>query len=69
MGMTTQSTLPRLLNTTELSDYLGVPARSIEAWRNRAGGPPFVRFGRQVWYPENALVPWLDEYTKNPAPQ
>lgn len=59
--MTTQSKLPRLLSTVELSEYLGVPARTLEAWRARAGGPPFVQFGRQVWYPDDALIEWMNE--------
>lgn len=63
--MTTQSALPHLLSTTALSEYLDVPVRTLEAWRNRAGGPPFVQFGRQVWYPENALAEWLKERRMN----
>lgn len=59
--MTAQSKLPRLLSTVELSDYLDVPARTLEAWRARAGGPPFVQFGRQVWYPDDALIDWMIE--------
>ena len=63
--MTIQSTLSQLLSTTALSEYLDVPVRTLEAWRNRAGGPPYVQFGRQVWYPENALAEWLEERMTN----
>lgn len=65
--MTAQSKLPRLLSTVELSDYLDVPARTLEAWRARAGGPPFVQFGRQVWYPDDALIDWMNERKVTPT--
>jgi excisionase family DNA binding protein len=65
--MTTQSKLPRLLSTVELSEYLDVPVRTLEAWRTRAGGPPFVQFGRQVWYPDDALVDWMNELKATPT--
>ncbi|AXA95855.1 helix-turn-helix domain-containing protein [Microbacterium sp. PM5] len=65
--MTAQSKLPRLLSTVELSDYLDVAARTLEAWRARAGGPPFVQFGRQVWYPDDALIDWMNERKVTPT--
>ena len=65
--MTTQSKLPRLLSTVELSEYLDVPVRTLEAWRARAGGPPYVQFGRQVWYPDDALIDWMNELKVTPT--
>jgi len=65
--MTTQSKLPRLLSTVELSEYLDVPVRTLEAWRARTGGPPFVQFGRQVWYPDDALVDWMNDLKATPT--
>lgn len=59
--MTTQSKVPGLLSTVEFSDYLAVPARTLEAWRARAGGPPFIQFGAQVWYSDDALIDWMNE--------
>ncbi|WP_308796334.1 hypothetical protein [Agromyces silvae] len=64
--MTTQSKLPRLLLTLELSEYLDVPSRTLEASRARAGGLPFVQFGRQVWYPDDASTEWMSE--RKPVP-
>lgn len=55
------SVLPRLLTIDELSEYLDVSRRTIDGWRLRGGGPPFVKFGKSVRYPEHALLQWLDE--------
>lgn len=58
--MTTETTLPRLLSPAELSEYLRVPIRTLEGWRNGVDGPPYKQYHRQVWYPENALIEWLE---------
>lgn len=56
-----QSTLPRMLDIDELSNYLGVPKRTLDGWRSRKSGPPYVKFGKAVRYPEHRLMRWLDE--------
>lgn len=68
-SMSTPTTLPRLLSTAELAEYLGMPVRTLEGWRSRAGGPPFVYFGRQVWYREDSLVEWLQTLKAGSTPQ
>ncbi|MGO1851775.1 MAG: helix-turn-helix transcriptional regulator [Microbacteriaceae bacterium] len=57
--MTTQ--LPRLLTTAELSEYLGVPIRTLEGWRdpNNPQGPPYIHVGARVRYPEDRLADWI----------
>jgi len=57
----TQSTLPRMLDIDELSNYLGVPRRTLDGWRSRNSGPPFVKFGKAIRYPEHRLLRWVDE--------
>lgn len=55
------SNLPAMLDPDQLSAYLGVPRRTIDGWRSgRGDGPPFVKFGKTVRYPEHRLVAWLD---------
>lgn len=56
-----QSSLPRLLSIDELAAYLGVPRRTLDGWRLRRVGPPFVKFGKTVRYPEHALRRWMDD--------
>jgi len=53
--------LPRLLTPDELSDYLGVPIRTLDRWRSQGTGPPFVRFGRAIRYPVPRLLLWVNE--------
>lgn len=51
--------LPRLLTAGELSEYLRVPIRTLEGWRQRGGGPPFSRLGNHVRYSEEDVLEWL----------
>ncbi|WP_029260306.1 helix-turn-helix transcriptional regulator [Microbacterium sp. Cr-K29] len=55
-----KSALPRLLTIDELAAYLDVPRRTLDGWRARKVGPPFVKFGKSVRYPEHALLRWMD---------
>ncbi|WP_374939174.1 helix-turn-helix transcriptional regulator [Microbacterium sp. AK009] len=50
--------LPRLLTPDEVADYLQVPRRTVDRWR-AGDGPPFIRVGRAIRYPEPELALWL----------
>jgi predicted DNA-binding transcriptional regulator AlpA len=39
---------------------LDVSERTLQGWRWRGGGPPFVKLGRAVRYPPIELRAWLD---------
>jgi excisionase family DNA binding protein len=54
------SRLERLLTIQELSDYLGVPVKTLYAWRAQRTGPRAVTVGRALRYPESAIVAWLE---------
>ena len=64
-GMTSSSSpepvsrLERLLSIQELSDYLGVPVKTLYSWRAQHAGPRAVTVGRALRYPESAIVAWL----------
>jgi predicted DNA-binding transcriptional regulator AlpA len=58
----TRPTLPRLLGIDELAEYLDVPRRTLDGWRQRKVGPPFVKLGKTVRYPEHRLLRWMDDY-------
>lgn len=47
------------LNVNELSQATGWPVPTLNGWRSRGGGPPFVRCGRSVRYPLAAVQAWL----------
>jgi predicted DNA-binding transcriptional regulator AlpA len=50
----------RLLDTTEVADYLGIPVNSLKMWRYRRTGPPWLKLGRHVRYRQTTLERWLD---------
>jgi hypothetical protein len=41
---------PRLLETVHAADELGFSPRTLEGWRRRGEGPPYLKFGRRVKY-------------------
>ena len=43
---------------------LGVSRRTLQAWRVRGEGPPFVKLGRAVRYDPNAVDSWVDTRTR-----
>lgn len=49
-----------MLDADELAAYLNIPRRTIDGWRSRNQGPPAVRFGKAVRYPEHSLLAWVD---------
>ncbi len=53
--------LERLLTIEELSDYLGVPVRTLYDWRVDHRGPKAVHAGRALRYPESAVRAWIQE--------
>jgi excisionase family DNA binding protein len=55
-----------LLTTDDAAALLGVPSRTVEDWRLRRMGPPYVRLGRHVRYRREDLVAWLEENTVRP---
>jgi excisionase family DNA binding protein len=52
--------LERLLSVEELSDYLGVPVRTLYDWRVDGRGPKALHAGRVLRYPESAVRSWIE---------
>jgi len=50
-------------NENQAATFLGVSPRSLQAWRVRGGGPPYVKIGRAVRYQRRALVSYQQEHT------
>lgn len=56
------TTSPRGLRAPEVAARLGVSIRTLEDWRRKRRGPPFVRVGpRAIVYPEADLNAWLSD--------
>lgn len=63
----------RLLTTDQAASYLSFERRTLEGWRHRGGGPPFVRVSaRGVRYRRSDLDGWIGERlrmsTSDPGP-
>ncbi|MCA1393771.1 helix-turn-helix domain-containing protein [Bradyrhizobium sp. IC3123] len=52
-----------LLREQEAADLLCLSIRTLQSWRIRAAGPPFVQVGRAVRYRRRDLITWIDANT------
>lgn len=50
-----------LLNSKEVSEYLGVPVKTLTHWAYVGTGPRYSRVGRQRRYRWEDIERWLDE--------
>lgn len=46
------------LTVKELAERLRLGTGTLNAWRFRGEGPPFVKFGRRVLYPFSQVINW-----------
>ena len=51
---------PLLLDQTSVAELLGISPRTLEAWRHRGGGPPFVKVGRRVLYRREDVAGYIE---------
>ncbi len=52
-----------LLREEEAADLLSLSVRTLQSWRIRRVGPPFVQVGRAVRYRRRDLISWIDANT------
>lgn len=55
------STLQQLLTEREAAKLLGVSHRTLQAWRQRQIGPPYLKIGRSVRYNPDGLLKWIQD--------
>jgi hypothetical protein len=55
------------LNEDEEASALGVVTRTLRSWRQRGEGPPYVKVGRQVFYPIDGGTAWLKANVQAPV--
>ncbi|AMM83211.1 hypothetical protein AZF01_01570 [Martelella sp. AD-3] len=51
------------MTETLTCELLSVSARTLQAWRLRGGGPPFVKIGKSVRYKRRDITAWLSANT------
>lgn len=45
----------------KVSERTGMSRNTLSMWRWKGKGPPFVKLGRAVRYPESGLIAWLNQ--------
>ncbi|GGC03145.1 helix-turn-helix transcriptional regulator [Cellulomonas carbonis] len=50
----------RLLTPTDLASRLGVPVRTIYAWRSKGEGPTGLRVGKHLRFREGDVDTWIE---------
>jgi hypothetical protein len=50
-----------LLRPDEVAVVLGATPKTLANWRCERRGPPFLKIGRQAFYPLDSLNRWLDQ--------
>ena len=55
-----------LLAEIYAADLLGLSSRTLQAWRSKNEGPPYVRVGRAVRYRRQDLLDWVGQNTVAP---
>ena len=53
--------MTKYLTTAEAAELLSLKPKTLEDWRWRSCGPPFVRFGRLIRYRAEDLDQWATE--------
>jgi excisionase family DNA binding protein len=51
--------------TDQAAEYLALKKSTLECWRSRGGGPPFVKYGRAVRYRKEDLDQFIIERLRN----
>lgn len=54
-----------LMTEVEAADFLKLSERTLQDWRSKKRGPPFVKAGRAVRYRRRDLIAWSDQNLSN----
>jgi excisionase family DNA binding protein len=58
-----------MLRTEQAAKILDVTKSTLESWRCRGGGPPFVRYGRAIRYREEDLDRFIESKVRSNTSQ
>lgn len=50
-----------LLPVDDVSYLSGLMKSTLDTYRSRGGGPPYLKIGRRIGYPLRQFCQWLDE--------
>ena len=56
----------RVLTPLQVSDRTGLALQTLANWRSKSQGPPTMKIGRLVRYPEDSLDLWLEAQPVKP---
>lgn len=60
-----ESLPPPLRDENFVAKRLNCRVKTLQAWRTRGGGPPFVRVGRLVRYRDEDIRQWIEARIAN----
>jgi predicted DNA-binding transcriptional regulator AlpA len=58
--MSNVSRIDRLWTVEDVSDYLGVPVKTLYQWKWRGEGPPVRKVGKYLRYDPAKVRDWFD---------
>lgn len=67
MGQPAEHGDERLLTEAAASRLLCLSNRTLQSWRSKRRGPPFVRVGRAIRYDRQHLIEWMKANTIAPS--
>jgi len=56
----------RILTEDEVAGLTSFSTRTLQAWRHKRVGPPFMRVRRSIRYSESAVIAWMNAHTQFP---
>lgn len=59
----TRPEIVRMWTIQDLSEFLGVPVKTLYEWRTKRYGPGGIRVGRCIRYRQEDVLAWLDAQT------
>jgi excisionase family DNA binding protein len=61
----TETSTDKLIGVKELSDYIGIPERTLREWNYKGIGPKSYRVGRWLKYRKSEVDEWLETQSRN----
>jgi hypothetical protein len=63
----TRKVLDGYLNEDEQAAEFGVVKRTLRSWRQKGEGGPYVKIGKQIFYPIAETAAWLRANVRTPV--
>jgi predicted DNA-binding transcriptional regulator AlpA len=52
-----------LLTEIQIAEFLAMSVRTLQSWRSRGGGPPYIQAGRAIRYRRSDVIDWIQKNT------